>query len=276
MAVDLRKSINYISDIVANRPSPIRELDQIYMKHADMLLQIEHFSKWVPKSKVVFIGDGDGIALGLAYLQTNSQIDSSINSILVLDFDERIINSINVFAKKHDMSDLISAKLYNVADALPIEYWHEFDAFYCNPPYGSSNDGISISSFMKRGYEATNDNAIGCIVLADDPGLKWTCEVLHHTQEYALNNGWIIAEMVPRFHTYLLDDDPDLTSCSLIIRRINLIDSEYNSKPLEFADLDKFYGQNSPLRIQYVKDLEYDGKYPHSVDYEFVPLERKK
>ena len=72
--MDLRKCINLISDIVANRPMPIRELDQIYMKHADMLLQIEHISKWFADRNVVFIGDGDAIALGLAYLQANNEL----------------------------------------------------------------------------------------------------------------------------------------------------------------------------------------------------------
>ena len=77
--MDLRTCINLISDVVANRPMPIRELDQIYMKHADMLLQIEHISKWFNGKNVVFIGDGDAIALGLAYLQANKELSDDVD-----------------------------------------------------------------------------------------------------------------------------------------------------------------------------------------------------
>lgn len=76
--MDLRRCINQISDIVNNRPSSIRELDQIYMKHADMLLQIDHIGKWFSNKNVIFIGDGDGIALGLAYLQSTGEISSTV------------------------------------------------------------------------------------------------------------------------------------------------------------------------------------------------------
>jgi hypothetical protein len=39
--IDLRSAINAISDVVQNRPRPIRELDQIYMKTGDMVLIVD-------------------------------------------------------------------------------------------------------------------------------------------------------------------------------------------------------------------------------------------
>ena len=39
--IDLKAAINAISDVVQNRPRPLRELDQIYMKSGDMVMQIE-------------------------------------------------------------------------------------------------------------------------------------------------------------------------------------------------------------------------------------------
>lgn len=271
--MDLRKSINLISDVVNNRPMPIRELDQIYMKHADMLLQIEHISKWFMNKSVVFIGDGDAIALGIAYLQANkenSKLDNNISDILVLDFDERIVNSINEFAFRHNLSNIITASLYNVADALPKKLWQKFDCFYCNPPFGSSNDGASIFSFMKRGFESTNEKAFGCIVIADVPDLSWTRQVLQHTQKHILENGFIVSEMIPRFHKYHLDDDPDLTSCSIIVERLSPISNSYNSIPLNEDELEKFYGMHEPLRYKYIKDIT-QRKYLIP-DYELIPF----
>jgi len=272
--MDLRKCINLISDIVNNRPMPIRELDQIYMKHADMLLQIEHISKWFLNKSVVFIGDGDAIALGTAYLQANTEeFDNNISEIMVLDFDERIVNSINEFAFKHNLSNIINAKVYNVADALPQEFWQKFDCFYCNPPFGSNNDGASIYSFMKRGFESTKEKAVGCIVMADVPDLPWTRQVLHHTQEHILRNGFIISEMIPRFHKYHLDDDPNLTSCSIIVERISPISIDYNSIPLNEEELKNFYGMQEPLRYKYIKDIT-QRKYL-VIDYELKPFDKE-
>src|SRR5260370_28568103 len=44
--IDLRAAINAISDVVQNRPRPLRELDQIYMKTGDMVLQSELVASW--------------------------------------------------------------------------------------------------------------------------------------------------------------------------------------------------------------------------------------
>jgi len=275
--MDLRKSINFISDVVNNRPMPIRALDQIYMKHADMLLQIEHISKWLSEKTAIFIGDGDAIALCLVYLQKKEEIESDIKKILVLDFDERIVNSVNVFAQKHDLTGLIEAELYNVADPLPENCWHKFDCFYCNPPYGQSNDGRSITAFMQRGFEATNQNAIGCIVMADSPDRLWTRIVLREVQKEILGGGFVISEMIPRFHSYHLDDDPDLTSCSLIINRIGNenVSERYDSQPLSKEILDNFYGSHNPLKYKYIKDKTYCGKYPVE-DYEIIPFDKEE
>lgn len=268
--MDLRRCINLLSDVVNNRPMPIREFDQIYMKHADMLLQIEHISKYFSDRSVVFIGDGDAIALGLAYIQKNDEIDGMVNKICVLDFDERIVNSINSFAERHEMEDIISARLYNVADPLPRDLWSKFDCFYCNPPYGSSNEGSSITAFMQRGFEATADGAQGCVVIADVPELKWTGEVLSSTQRFALDNGFIICEMIPKFHTYHLEDAPDMTSCSIMFRRIVGKVEKYCSNPLDQKKLKNFYGKNMPLMYQKVKDKT--GRKHLLVDYEIVPI----
>jgi hypothetical protein len=38
---NLHQKINAVSDVINNRPSPLRKYDQIYMKAADMVLQAE-------------------------------------------------------------------------------------------------------------------------------------------------------------------------------------------------------------------------------------------
>ena len=64
--IDLRAAINAISDVVQNRPRPLRELDQIYMKTGDMVLQSELIAKWADGKRLAFIGDGDAISVCVA------------------------------------------------------------------------------------------------------------------------------------------------------------------------------------------------------------------
>src|SRR5467141_4803616 len=67
--IDLRAAINAVSDVVQNRPRPLRDLDQIYMKAGDMVLQSEFVAKWADGKRLAFLGDGDAISVCVAYLQ---------------------------------------------------------------------------------------------------------------------------------------------------------------------------------------------------------------
>jgi len=66
---DLRSAVNAISDVMQNRPLPIRQFDQIYMKAGDMVAQAVFMAKRFDKMRVIFIGDGDSIALSALHLR---------------------------------------------------------------------------------------------------------------------------------------------------------------------------------------------------------------
>jgi len=57
--IDLRKAMNAVSDVIQNRPRPLREFDQIYMKASDMVMQSEFIARWADGKRLAFIGDGD-------------------------------------------------------------------------------------------------------------------------------------------------------------------------------------------------------------------------
>jgi predicted methyltransferase len=232
------------------------------MKTADMLLQTEHVGRYFNNKRVIFIGDGDAIGLCLVHLHNQHKLEQGPKSVHVLDFDERVVLSIQHFAKRFDIEDRVSASLYNVADPLPEQYWQQFEGFYTNPPFGASNGGRSIEAFLKRGVEAVGDEALGCLVIADHYDYPWTQNVLFATEQLVLSNGFAISELLPRFHHYHLDDAPELTSCSMIIRRVKYDKVPYNSQPLDFSMLANFYGEESPLRVKYIRDLTNGGKLP--------------
>lgn len=270
-SLDLRQAFNALSDVVVNRPPPIREFDQIYMKISDMLLQAELLSRWLDGKSVVCVGDGDAIGLTLMHLKAQGIFDRGPEHVHVLDFDERIVNSINSFTKVFQLEENIIAELYNVADPLPGYHIENFEAFYTNPPFGASNGGRSVDAFLRRGDEALGKDGVACIVVADDPTLPWTRLVMKQLQHQLLESGYTISEILPQFHHYHLDDDPELTSCSLIAVRQDADKVISISQPLPPEDLDNFYGAYSPLKVRYVIDLRKGGALP-SFDYKLQPF----
>lgn len=149
--IDLRAAINAISDVVQNRPRPIREFDQIYMKTADMVLQSQLVAKWANGKRLAFMGDGDAISVCVAYLKSRDIINDGPSKIVVFDFDERICEAVKRFADKERLENL-DAQLYNCLDEFPQP--GRFDCFYTNPPWGASNAGESVKVFAQRGMEA--------------------------------------------------------------------------------------------------------------------------
>ena len=272
MSIDFRKCLYALSDVVMNRPAPLREFDQIYMKLPDMLLQAELMSRWLEGLRVAFVGDGDAIALTLAHLCRQNLLDKSPKQITVFDFDKRVVNSIERFAEKQEMSDLISAETYNVANAVPDQHVSSFDAFYINPPWGAHNDGKSVEVFLRRAIEFCAGHSTGCIVIGDEPGTPWTHAVQLTVQRFLTERSYRIAEMLPHFHRYHLDDHPNLRSCSLIVQR-DFDAQEVLSVDLEEEELANFYGRESPLKVAWIEDLTNGGKGA-SRDYQAIPLNR--
>jgi predicted methyltransferase len=277
MALDLREALNTISDVVQNRPAPLREFDQIYMKVGDLVIQAEFIARKFDGLDIVFIGDGDSISLSTVYLKQKKVFTYGPSHIKVLDFDERIVNSINHFADNNELADKIEAVLYNVCDPLPAAYRCASDAFYTNPPWGASNDGKSVTAFVRRGIEAIKSRGMGAVVIADDEALEWTSQVLLRTQEMLIKSGFIVSEMIPGLHKYHLDDTPELTSCCILARDVATEPRLANSTPLSTDVLANFYGRNNPLQVHYVKDRSglNLGKASDG-SYELIRLEEKR
>src|SRR5438132_1982284 len=104
--IDLRVAINAISDVIQNRPLPLRNFDQIYMKAGDMVLQSELVARWAKEKRIAFIGDGDAISICVAYLQKREIINYGPSEIVVFDFDERICSAVERFADKEAITNL--------------------------------------------------------------------------------------------------------------------------------------------------------------------------
>lgn len=270
--IDMRAAVNAVSDVVQNRPRPIREFDQIYMKTADMVLQSEFIAFWADAKRLAFIGDGDAISVCVAYLHHRGILPYGPSSIVVYDFDARICNAVTRFADKERLDNL-RAQLYNCLDPFPGPF--SFDCFYTNPPWGASNDGESVKVFVERGMEATSFGGEGVVVIADDRELAWPKQVLANVQRAALASGFFVQKLMPELHSYHLDDNPDLRSCNIVLRALPGNAHTPTSLPVTGPErIANFYGRGRDPRARYVREkarLDY-GK-AHDDEYYLELLE---
>jgi N4-bis(aminopropyl)spermidine synthase len=262
--IDLRAALNAVSDVIQNRPRPLRDFDQIYMKAGDMVLQSEFIAHWANERRLAFVGDGDAIGICVAYLKARGILDYGPSEILVLDFDERIVGAVKRFAD-YERLEVLDAQLYNCLDPLPE--LERFDCFYTNPPWGASNGGESVNVFAQRGFELLHHQGEGVVVLADrDSRLEWTSDVLANVQAFAAQQGFYVARLMPKLHSYHLDDNPELRSCNLLLRSRSA-----EARPpaglaiTDPARLASFYGEGVDPTVRYVREqyrVDYGKAHP--------------
>ncbi|MER9392390.1 bis-aminopropyl spermidine synthase family protein [Mesorhizobium sp. M0090] len=266
--------MNAVSDVVQNRPRPLRVFDQIHMKSGDMVMQSEIVADWADGKRLAFIGDGDAISVCVAYLQAKDVLQFGPSHITVFDFDQRTVNAVNRFADKERISNL-DARLYNVLDALDPAV--NYDLFYTNPPWGASNKGESVNIFVERGIEATRYVGEGMVVIADDDELEWPKRVLASVQAFAARSGFYVSRMQRKLHEYHLDDAPELKSCNLYLSALpdNGRDRAKSSPIKDVERLANFYGRSKEPRVRYVMERNrLDYGVAHEDEYELVMLEK--
>jgi predicted methyltransferase len=274
--IDLRKAMNAVSDVIQNRPRPLREFDQIYMKAGDMVMQSEFIARWADGKRLAFIGDGDAISVCVAYLRERAIFPYGPASVTVFDFDERIVNAVKRFAD-HERLETLEARLYNCIEAFPAVA--QFDAFYTNPPWGASNEGESVVVFMQRGIEAIGYQGDGAVVVADDPTIEWPGRVLAKLQQAALERGFYVQRMMSEVHSYHLDDAPDLRSCNVLLRSFGA-EHRRNVDSEEITDTERltnFYGRDAAPKVRYVRErMRLDYGKANENEYQLEPLEEER
>lgn len=270
--VDLHKAINAVSDVVQNRPRPLRVFDQIHMKTADMVVQSEIVADWADGKRLAFIGDGDAVSVCVAYLRAREVLSFGPSKITVFDFDERTVNAVKRFADRERLEHL-DAELYNCLDAFPDR--NKYDCFYTNPPWGASNNGESVNVFMERGFDAVHYEGDGMVVIADDDELAWPKRVLANVQAFGSQRGFYVSRMQRKLHEYHLDDAPDLRSCNLFVSALPGNSAKRSPSIAASQErLTNFYGNSKDPKVKYVKERKRPdyGMAPDD-EYELVMLE---
>jgi|GEM_PF-460100 len=253
-----QKELAAVILVEKTRPKALRAFDQIPMKNLDLLLQAKFISSYLVGKNVVFVGDYDRASLLLGLLSVLGL--PGPERMLVVDFDERVLNSHIRFARNHGFSDRLEVQLYNVFDNVPDSLIGKFDWFYTNPPYGSRNAGESVRLFITRGSEFTRpDSGNGCVIIPHDTTRLWTCGAMVATQRFLCSHNWTIKDKIDNFHQYHLDDDKELYSSSLLINHTAFNDAEeskmlFAGRQVGFEEIPYFYGLSvTPPYPRYIR-----------------------
>lgn len=258
-------SINLIDIVVYSRPTANRTFDQIYMHSGDLLVQTKIMEEYIKDKNIIFLGDGDSMCLSFGMLSQFGLIQKP-NSMSVIDFDERIVNNIEKVSTEYNFNDKINnLRLYNVIEPVPTDLIGKHDFFYINPPYGSRNKGISTIAWLVRCFDLCSHNAQGCIVIPYDAKQKWTLEAMATIQNFLIENGFVIRDMVSYLHSYHLPDNPQLKSCTLIVERIHDKKCEHTGSSLPKSMINNLYGKPRPIP-RYIRD---DGTVFGKPDYDW-------
>ncbi len=259
LSVDITGLDRAVMEIVNRvRPKSLRAFDQIPMRSPDLIRQVKLMAPYLADKAVVFLGDHDGTSLLLG-LMSKGQLCPSPRSMLLLDFDERLLVAARNLASEYGFSDLLETQLYNVFDPVPSNLSEKFDWFYTNPPYGCRNQGESARLFIARCCElARPQSARGCIILPDDETRPWTTAAMDATDDFLHKSSWAIHEKVNRMHQYHLDDDQELASSVILVKRSTYTSHKfhlmrYAGRRVRFSEIPHFYGYSvSPPYPRYI------------------------
>lgn len=244
------------------RPPSLRQYDQIPMNPVDMVRQAKLMGGQLAGCSVAFVGDHDSTSLLIGLLANIGSIPMP-ERMHVFDFDERLLVAGERLARYGGFAHLFGTTLYNVFDPLPGELVGQFDWFYTNPPYGSRNSGHSARLFITRGMELMRrkGKARGCIILPDDDERRWAEKAMYVTQCFMTEHGWSVKEKVEGLHGYRLDDDKNLTSVLLIVKRVvenvSIGELPFAGRRVGFDEIPLFYGRS--VEAPYPRYILHDG-----------------
>lgn len=256
-----------VSLVERARPPALRKYDQIPMRADDLIRQVKLIAPYLEGQNVAFMGDADSTSALLGLLGCYGSPNPA--HMLVVDFDERLLNALRKLADQNGFGARLELRLYNAFDPLPKDLIGKYDWFYTNPPYGCWNNGDSARLFITRGCEMTHDQGQGCIIIPDDPLRGWTRRSMALTQRFLGAYSWMVSEKLNQLHQYHLDDDQELASAMVLVQKVSygLYPHKlmpYAQRGVPFEEIPRFYGRNVlPPYARYIRadgseDMEWD------------------
>ncbi|MFX1536833.1 MAG: adenosylmethionine decarboxylase [Promethearchaeota archaeon] len=226
-----KKYIEFFKPVIEylnRRPPPEYKYDQsrstpeTVIKRALLMLK----NGDVEGKKIAILGDDDGVALALGFLQCAKEI-------LVLDIDFRVLKFIDSFTQKKNLNNVLKTQSWDIRTSFPKKWWNRFDTFEMDPPYTVNgfklffDQAITLLDPRKggRGYISFG---------VKSPHETWAC------QQYLLEAGFSIEEFIPGFNRYhgatILGNTSNLYVVSSVPQKVRLFETKHPKRAIYTFD----------------------------------------
>jgi S-adenosylmethionine decarboxylase proenzyme len=210
------------------RPTPEYKYDQSRSNYITVIKRALLMARNgdIEGKRIVLLGDDDGLAVALAFL-------NCAREIFVIDIDPRILQYIQEFAEENNFDKVVRTQLWDIRSAFPKEWLNSYDVFEMDPPY--TVPGFQL--FVDRALSLINpvNNVRGYISFGNkSPFEKWSC------QEYLNSSGIVIEEFIPNFNRYrgatILGNSSNLYVVSTVSQKLRRTDSQSQKEAIYTFD----------------------------------------
>lgn len=176
--------------ISAQRPKPLRELDQFHATIDTILNRSLHLHEMgeVFQRDIVFMGDDDLTSVAVALL-------NRARTITVIDIDQRILDLIEKISDENRLNIRI-VKANFLTDSLS-NFANHFDVVFTDPPYTEAGVGLFISrgkTILRKSHASSTYVCYGNSSRAP--------ERIAFVQQEILSHGFIFDEIISNFNQY--------------------------------------------------------------------------
>jgi len=174
--------------IVKDRPLPIVDFFQGYMRERDVIFRIAlmHYYNDLADKAFVLIGDDDLLSVALALTGLPSKV-------FVLEIDKRLGEYIEKVSKEYGLE--IEFKKYDVSNPLPKDLVGKFDVFSSEPLETISG----LKAFISRGVACLKEGGVGYVGLstAEASRRKWLA-----VERMLLKMNCVVTDIIRDFSKY--------------------------------------------------------------------------
>lgn len=186
----IKKAVRSVSKF---RPIPNELIDQCPITDNDLFRRAKLVCKYlqpIKNKKILFIGDDD----------LTSAVVGQINyvNLSVIEIDKKILSVIKKFTDNRSVS-LANSNVFDIVEGKTKDPFNDkFDAFVTDPPYTE----MGYKYFLSYGVKHLDIGGLAFIAIPYMNKEDWSAELLFKIEDFLIQNGFVIIEVIPGFAQY--------------------------------------------------------------------------
>lgn len=191
VAVGQREMFREYEEILSNRGSPDRSVDQYLATPETMVARVSYLigDHATRRKRVLVLGDDDLTSIGLA-------LYGGPESVTVLEIDPDVISVIRRVAEAKRLPILVEK--HDLQEVLPAKYQAGFDSFFGDPPYEYGG----LITWVQRGLESLKLQGRGYLACPFHDYTSKSRNYLFQIQSFLISQGFVVSDMIHGFHSY--------------------------------------------------------------------------